>query len=398
LALCRGDEPYALHEAFWKVKELRVDCGCWSLRNFMRQTSGFLIGAGLALMCLNYCGYPAAILCREGIDLNGNALKADSYDSSDPTKSFNGRYDPLKAGDFGDVACSGGITNGLPIGEALIYGHLFIDSNSPVVLGTNGGVGTHAWLTTNTGIEPGYEMNGVNSLFPDTTAPYSSGLTPGQGDIVTGAVTNHYDHVIYDGDYSAADLSGVSIALGTARLVLPSGLLMSGIDSITVAPGASLVIYSGGSICAINGTSIVNQGGSARSFVVFCSSAVTNFTLNAIGACVGMFFAPNAAAYCNGSGNSVADISGVLIARSLTLNGNFNFHFDQSLTAVRLHNPTGPPFQFQVLGTPGFAYVVQATANLTSWVTLITNSSPFTFVDTKGSALGERFYRAVYFP
>jgi len=214
---------------------------------------------------------------------------------------------------------------------------------------------------------------------------------------VAGAVTNHYDHVIYDGDYSAADLSGLSIVVGTARLVMPAGLLMKGNDSITIAPSASLVIYSGGSSCTVAGSGTSNQSGSPRSFVIFCSATVSNLTLNA-GEFVGVVVAPNADAFFNGAGSLTFDVVGALTARSLTLNGNYYCHFDESLTAVTLHNVTGPPFQFQVLGTPGFSYAVQATTDLTSWVTLITNSSPFTFVDTNDIYFGERFYRAVHFP
>jgi hypothetical protein len=52
--------------------------------------------------------------------------------------------------------------------------------------------------------------------------------------------------------------------------------------------------------------------------------------------------------------------------------------------------------QFTVTGTPGSNYVVQVATNLsppTTWVSMFTNSSPFTFVDTNAQNSPRRFYR-----
>jgi hypothetical protein len=55
-------------------------------------------------------------------------------------------------------------------------------------------------------------------------------------------------------------------------------------------------------------------------------------------------------------------------------------------------------FQFQIAGVPGFNYGVQASTNLLDWVPLITNASPFDFVDMDVTNFPQRFYRAVYLP
>lgn len=57
-------------------------------------------------------------------------------------------------------------------------------------------------------------------------------------------------------------------------------------------------------------------------------------------------------------------------------------------------------FQFSVSGASGVNYVIQASTNLstTNWVSLYTNASPFTFVDTGASNNMQQFYRAVYLP
>lgn len=344
-------------------------------------------------------GYPVAILCQRGIDLNGNNLAVDSYDSTDPTRSTGGQYDPSKAGDLGDVACTDGITNSLPWGSALIYGHLFIASNSPVMLGTSGGVGTHAWLTSNTGIEPGYELSGFSFNSPDTTPAYFSGVLPLGSYVTIGGATSWYDHILVNGDYYAPNLAGKTIVLGAARLFLPNGLSMAGGDAITISPGSSLVLYSGGSTCTVGGSGISNQDSLARGFVVYCSPAVSNLTLNASGSFIGVVVAPNADAVINAAGNNVVNAFGALLVRSLRLNGNWDFHFDEGLSArLQTSSPSNDLFQFQVVGVAGFHYAVQASTNLTSWVSLFTNALPFTWVDTNGSFLNRRFYRAMFYP
>ncbi|HEX5221261.1 MAG TPA: immunoglobulin domain-containing protein [Verrucomicrobiae bacterium] len=58
---------------------------------------------------------------------------------------------------------------------------------------------------------------------------------------------------------------------------------------------------------------------------------------------------------------------------------------------------TNRQFQFSVVGTVGSNYVVQVATNLaspTTWLSLFTNVSPFTFVDSNAQNFPQRFYRA----
>jgi hypothetical protein len=55
-------------------------------------------------------------------------------------------------------------------------------------------------------------------------------------------------------------------------------------------------------------------------------------------------------------------------------------------------------FQFTVTGVSGFNYAVQASTNLIDWVSLITNTSPFSFADTNTPGFQQRFYRSIYLP
>lgn len=59
---------------------------------------------------------------------------------------------------------------------------------------------------------------------------------------------------------------------------------------------------------------------------------------------------------------------------------------------------SGADFVFSVTGSVGTNYQLQASTNLTSWVTLATNTSPFTFTETNAVWQPARFYRAVFQP
>jgi endonuclease/exonuclease/phosphatase family metal-dependent hydrolase len=61
---------------------------------------------------------------------------------------------------------------------------------------------------------------------------------------------------------------------------------------------------------------------------------------------------------------------------------------------------TNDQFQFLLTGTAGSNYVVEGSDDpgAVNWISLLTNSSPFTFKDTNASPFTQRFYRALSLP
>lgn len=55
-------------------------------------------------------------------------------------------------------------------------------------------------------------------------------------------------------------------------------------------------------------------------------------------------------------------------------------------------------YSFNISGMPGYSYVVQASTNLTDWVSVQTNAAPFTFMDSQAGQFQQRFYRAFWLP
>ena len=57
---------------------------------------------------------------------------------------------------------------------------------------------------------------------------------------------------------------------------------------------------------------------------------------------------------------------------------------------------TNVQFQFSIAGVTGLNYTVQASTNLVDWISLVTNTSPFSFADTNTGGFPQRFYRSIY--
>lgn len=145
-------------------------------------TTPTVLSRGVRVRC-HRAGYATkAMAARRTIDMNGNNILTDSFDSEDPTRSLNGRYDPSRAGDNGDVASNDTIMNSVSVGNANIYGRVATGPGGTVSVGSQGGVGSHAYQTLYPGsMQPDWVTHDSNFTFPDTKIPYNSGMAPQSG-------------------------------------------------------------------------------------------------------------------------------------------------------------------------------------------------------------------------
>ena len=409
-------------------------------------SAGFFAAAGLStapttvtravrVNCSRSSLFLAPLVAKKNINLNGNNIVTDSYDSCDPTKSVNGQYVPgFYSGDHGDIASNLGVVDSISGGNANIYGHAHTGTNttgqSTVAIGPNGAVGSHTWQASNKGLQDGWVLEDANFTFPDTTFPDTGGFYSPTGGVlvvssnlvstsyvtnsistsaastnyttmwvsnqstapapgtyvgtvtkdgnkysyyqITGIAgythpvystnvvysTNTYDNILWgttDGttrSYVASSLTGQTIVVGdNVALALPNGLTMSGSDSISIMPfasvvgtpvnapaGANITVYSGGNSCAIGGNGVINQPGYPADFILYCAPTVTTFSLSGNGGFNGVLVAPTVDLTLNGGGNNVVDFIGCAMVNSATLNGHFHFHYDECLSNMK-NNP-----------------------------------------------------------
>jgi Putative Ice-binding-like adhesive domain len=278
--------------------------------------------------------FAKGIVAKHTIDLNGNDILSDSFDSSDSSYSGpGGSYDPTKNKDNGDIATNSGISNPLNAGNANIMGRLSTGPGGGISIGPNGSVGSKAWVTAMTpGIESGYSADDMNVGFMDVQRPFTGGaFTPTSG-VFNG---QNYTYVLNSGNYQLMTLSMSGsqkmVVTGNAVLYVPGNINLSGKAFIEVAPGANLKLYVGGTTASISGNGIVNNNTMADSFTYFGLPSNQSLNLSGNGQFTGAIYAPNADLTLNGGGNNTVDFIGASVVKSVLFNGHFNFHYDEAL-------------------------------------------------------------------
>jgi hypothetical protein len=148
-----------------------------------------MVTRAVSVTCSKKNIFSAALVSKTGIDLSGNGVYTDSYDSAWPgiKCDLNGKYNvSVYSGDHGDIGTNGGITNSgiVSVGNANIYGMIHTGPNCPVSIGSSGGVGPHCCQasTVAQATSLGYIKDDANFTFPDTAYPSTAGYwTPPAG-------------------------------------------------------------------------------------------------------------------------------------------------------------------------------------------------------------------------
>ena len=274
----------------------------------------------------------------DGVNLSGNNLTTDSFDSADATKSTNGKYDAGKAGDKGDVVSNSGLVNSVAVGNADVKGHVSTGPNGTVSIGSSGSVGSKQWVEGgNLGIQPGYVSDDANVDIPQVTAPYTTGFTPPKGNYAIqnpDGTTSTYDYVLFPGvNWVIGNLNGkVYVAPGNVTLYVKDSIKISGTDQIYLAHGSSLQIYMAGASADFGGQGINNPDANAFGFQFYGLPSNTYVSLGGNFTYTGVVYAPNADFSLGGGGNDTIDWAGACITRTVKLNGHIHAHRDLNIS------------------------------------------------------------------
>jgi hypothetical protein len=146
------------------------------------------ITRSVQVTCSKKTPWTAAMIAKKNINLNGNNISTDSFDSSNPLESVNGQYSPsYYRGSHGDIATDLGVIDSIGAGNAKIYGHAHTGPGSPsnaLQIGPNGYVGPYP--QSGTGVQAGWWLPDANFTFPDITYPNTAlFLTATGGVLVT---------------------------------------------------------------------------------------------------------------------------------------------------------------------------------------------------------------------
>ena len=376
----------------------------------------FFLGSALFL-CLVLAAtsahgqYFGGIIVSNVININGNNVTLDSFDSSDPNHSIwqtAMNYHGMPYGLYSDtlsyvsnsfpshtanalMATDGSIIN---VGNANIYGYVATAPGGAVDIAANGSVGDLNWVYIgNSGVEPGHAY-GMNQVFysKNLPIPTNSAQTnwwpvpvPRGGSTNIGGVsyplyiTNKLNQGNSYAYYSMGQLNqNIYINASNVVLYLTNGWSYSLNNTFMLNSNADVQIYTSGNISTVGNAVVDNVANYAKALSIYdvagYSNLVFSFAGNGIG--TGYIYAPSSRVSFAGGGSSAYGFVGGIFCNILTINGHFNFHFDTalvescSLPVLILQQPTNqiapvnsnPTFNVQVNGpTPVYQWYFNQT-------------------------------------
>jgi len=276
--------------------------------------------------------FSGAMLAKGRIDMSGNNVTTDGFDSTDWHYSTDGKYDSTKTKPSGDVATNLDVVDSIGVGNANIKGHVATGPGGTVTWQANGSVGDLDWVNSGKqGIKDGWATDDMHAEIFDVTAPFTSGYNTPGGQTVDNV---NYDYVLdHSGDFKLADFSGKVLVSSNvnATLWVTDSLTFGPNDYILLAPGASLKLYVSAATATIGGSGVINSDNHALNFQYYGLPSNTALTFKANAAFTGAIYAPEADFSLGGGGKNVYDFVGGCVVNTVKLNGHYNFHFDEAL-------------------------------------------------------------------
>jgi hypothetical protein len=254
------------------------------------------------------------------ITITGNG-ETNSYDSStDPTAS-----NLLSNGDVGTNATGDGVVS--------LSGNSVINGDAQV--GPGGNPATDITLNGNTAV------NGDTGA-ADSAKDMTPMTDPGGGTPETLSISGNNTKTISSGTYRLPSISISGNAIGEisgdVTLYLDGNTSISGNGKLKILPGASLTIYTSGTV-SISGNGIVNQNINPKpeECVLLGTASCTNVSVSGNGDLYAAIYAPAATTSVTGNG----DIYGSLIGDTVTISGNGEVLFDESLQDLSVGGISG---------------------------------------------------------
>jgi hypothetical protein len=143
--------------------------------------------------------------------------------------------------------------------------------------------------------------------------------------------TTNYTYVLDSGDYQLSRFSGTVRVTGDAVLYVTDAVSFSGQNFIYIDEGASLTLYVAAPSASIAGQGVLNQNYDPLSFQYYGMPSNTSLALSGNAGFTGIIYAPSADLTLGGGGEDVIDFVGSSVSKTVTMNGHYKFHYDESL-------------------------------------------------------------------
>lgn len=302
------------------------------------------------------------LVAKQTLTFVGN-VSIDSWNShSDTTSTADDvAYSAGVARDGGKIASLRTTVASIAVGNADVYGYAAVGGNTiaDISVGSTGRVGPYG--TGNGVIDPTRVTYDFTTNFPDVSAPATASLdhsytiaaiTGNKTLPVAGDLPNTSDGKYY---YSvpSIDIAGsdtITITAGrnvvlTVTDTTGTTVKAAGNSEIDIPTTSTLAMYVTGNI-AITGNGVVNGSSTTpnpttsfqlygtRTAAATATLGMQDFNIKGNGYLAGIVYAPNANVGVGGNGATY----GAVVANQVSMNGNGNFHYDESLANIASTN------------------------------------------------------------
>jgi hypothetical protein len=299
--------------------------------------------------------WSSGIVAKGVLTFSGNAA-IDSYDSSvGPYNSGTNRTDQAIV-----ASASTALDTVVLSSNASIYGYVATTGDDPVV--GSGGMIYGATTPSGTKVDTSRIRHDFTANLPDVSAPtgaavslsaISASLTlPRTGD--TAGSNGRY---LYTTSSISLSSSRILSIMGPVDLIVTGSISLTGNSELSVggsgSTNPSLNVYCPGNI-SLGGNGMANETNLPAKVTIWgtaASPATQTVSITGNGEYIGTIYAPNAALTLGGSGST----SGAVVASSVTVSGNGQYHYDTRLASVQ--TPLDSSFRInawaELTGAPG---------------------------------------------
>lgn len=286
------------------------------------------------------------LVAKDRITFSGNNASVDSWNSDPDGNSATApvAYGPTTKDDHGSVGSVSVAVSAVAVNNADIWGYV-ATGGSPASVGSNGLVGP--WGTASGTIAPGHSSTDFSASFDTVVAPSAYTYMPigaigSGGATLPGAISPAADGKYYV-EVPSVSFNNSALTISAGKEVVLKITASQGSDAIkigggsgaiNIGTGGKLIVYTAGNI-DVAGNGVMNGGTTAATagqpinFQIWgtATSGTQSIGVAGNGVLSGIVYAPFGSVKINGNG----DVAGSIVANDITVVGNAQFHYDESL-------------------------------------------------------------------
>ena len=277
--------------------------------------------------------FDQAIMSVGVVDLTNQNIVVDSYDSTDPTKSTNGLYDPAKRQENGDIATDGQL---IEAGNARIYGD--VATNAGIVSGAANITGIERTDFYQEPIPVGAPSWSTWNSSPSLV----TGTTTINADATKGSAASRYtlSSISLSGNKTLTVAGNPNGSQTYIEIYVTGDISVSGTGQIVVQPGVTATIYFAGNV-DISGNGVLNSNNQPSDLMLYGIQPPTDtsehVSIGGNSQITASVYAPGHDVTVNGGGTN-GHVYGSVVGKTVTMTGVSNLHYDERLGATGMVN------------------------------------------------------------